>query len=476
MLKRLTAILLALGLAVGAAACGDKKAGENEKIPTLTWYVPGDKQSDIASVMEKVNEITVPAIGAKLNLEFIDTSAYEQRMKMNMAAGAEYDLCFTGWINKYADAVKNGGLLEITELLDKTPELKKSLPQYAWDAATVNGKIYGVPNLQTFALPEGIVVLKEVADKYDFDFSKVRYLEDIEPFLAMVKEGEPDKFPFRCNWGIGMFVSRQYENISSDVVIDRDGKNTEVYFGSDSEIYKKGMETYKRWFEQGYIRPDMAGLSDDTIDYKAGKYVVSCEGWKPGVESDVKNDIGKEVISVVLNTPYMLKDGGVRTMISIGNNCKYPEKALKFIELINTDKELYNLVGFGIEGKHYKLNEDGKVTYIENGGYTPKMQWKFGNQFNALLLEGQEDDVWEKTMELNDEAVKSPLMGFTLDTDPIRSEISQISAVEKNYTIWQYSEELWAERARKLDQAGRQKVKEEIQRQVDEFLKNKQNK
>ena len=71
-------------------------------------------------------------------------------------------------------------------------------------------------------------------------------------------------------------------------------------------------------------------------------------------------------------------------MIGISRTSKNPEKAFKFIELVNTDKDLYNLICFGIEGKHYNLDENGRVVFNDQGGYIPKACWKFGNQFNAL--------------------------------------------------------------------------------------------
>lgn len=474
-MKRILTLALAAVMLLSLTACGGgKQKAESDGVPTLTWYVPGDKQADIASVMEKVNEITVPKIGAKLNLEFIDTNAFSEKMTMNMASGNDFDLCFTGWVNGYNNAVAKGGLMDLTELLKTTPDLVNSLPDYVWECAKIDGKIYAVPNFQTFALPMGLVIMKDVADKYDFDFSKVHSLDDLEPFLEMVKQGEPDKIPFRHNWGSEMYYYGKWEEVgSSGMAIRCDGSTSKLEVLTDTPEYRHYLEKTKEWFDKGYIREDVVGLGDDTVDYRSGKYVVSCEGWKPGVQSDVENDIGREVIVVKLTEPYMKMDGGIKTMIAIGANSKNPEKAMKFIELVNTDKELYNLIGFGIKDKHYTLDSDNKVTYIENGGYVPKMQWKFGNQFNALLLKGQEDGIWEETKEVNDTAVKSPLIGFSLNTDNIRNELSQVSAVSKRYTVWQYSEELWKERDQKLKEAGLDKIKEDVQRQVDEFLANK---
>ena len=476
MKKRIFAVILALIMCVAATAltgCDSKKASGD--IPTLVWYVPGDKQPDMDAVMAKVNEIVETKIGAKLELQFIDTGSFNERMNMTMASGDDFDLCFTGFVNPYAKAVQNEGLLDITDLItEQAPELYDALPEYAWEFARTDDRIYAVPNLQIFALPVGFTVQKQYADKYEFDFSTVKKAKDIEPFLKMVKEGEGSSvIPFRNNWGIGLFYEGIYELISSNVAIKCDGSSSEVFFIYDTPEWKEGVLTFKDWLQKGYIREDIVGLGDDSMDYNMGKYAVACEGYKPGVLAEVKNTINRDVEYISWNTPYMFKDGGARTMIAVGRNSKNPEKAVKLISLLNTDKELYNLICFGIEGKHYEINDNNKVELIPNSGYSPNASWKFGNQFNALVMEGQEDDVWEQTEKQNDEARLSPLIGFTLDTTPIKNEISAVSAVSSGYVLYNYTEESWEKHRKKLVEAGSEIIKEEIQRQVDEFFKNK---
>ena len=476
MKKKVLSSILALVMLVSLAAftgCG-KKASK-DSVPTLTWYVPGDKQSDIESVISKVNEITEKKIGAKINLQFVDTGSFSEKMRMNMAAGDPFDLCFTGFVNPYNSAVSNEGLLDITDIIAKeAPELYDALPEYAWEFARNNDRIYAVPNLQIFALPVGFTVQKRYADKYDFDFGSVKCAKDIEPFLEMVKNGEgKNVIPFRNNWGVGLFYEGKYEVIQSSVAIRTDGSSNEVFFIYDTPEWKEGVLTFRDWLKKGYIRQDIVGLSDDTLDYSQGKYAVACEGYKPGVLAEVKNTIGQDVEYVAWNKPYMFRDGGAKTMIAVGRNSKNPEKAVKFISLLNTDKELYNLICFGIEGKHYTLNNENKVVLTQNSGYAPNASWKFGNQFNALVMEGQEDNVWEQTEKQNNEAVLSPLIGFNLDITPIKNEISAVSAVSSSYVLYNYTEESWEKHRKKLEDAGSEKIKKEIQRQVDEFMKNK---
>ena len=100
MKKRLIALVLILVMAFAFASCGGKRTS-NDGIPTLTWIVPGDAQSDLQSVVDAINEITVEKIGARVDIQFIDAGSFAEKMKMNMASGADFDICFTGYCNNY---------------------------------------------------------------------------------------------------------------------------------------------------------------------------------------------------------------------------------------------------------------------------------------------------------------------------------------------------------------------------------------
>lgn len=148
------------------------------------------------------------------------------------------------------------------------------------------------------------------------------------------------------------------------------------------------------------------------------------------------------------------------------------------IELMNTDVELYNLMVFGIEGKHYKKAGDNRVELIPDAGYYPNKAWSFGNQFNAYLQPGQDDDVWEKTIELNNSAKPSRILGFIFDQEPVKAEIAQTMSVVDEFTpaLWTGSvspDKYLQEFLEKLKVAGADKIIEEKQRQLDAWLKTK---
>lgn len=477
--KRLLAVTLAGVMALSAAGCNSVGKGKDDEIPTLTWVVPGEAQADIMSVMEEANKITEKEIGAKLDMQFVEDSSFAEKMKLNMSANADIDLYFTGWNNSYTNAVKNGGLMDITDLVEKTDGLKEALPDYIWEMAKIDGKIYGVPNLQIVAAAASVTVLDDIAAKYDFDFSNVKTIDDIEPYLEMVKNGEPGIYPYRPSTGVDPWYANKWEAVASYIVLPKGATDTsELKYLYDTEEFKHGAKQLWNWYQKGYIRKDALSIGDDTADYQNGKYAVSPGVWKPGAEVEQKKIIGKDSTFIKLEKPYMTKGKGLSTMISVGANCKHPEKAVEFIKLINTNKELYNLICYGIEGKHYTM-ENNRVKVISGSGYDNLGQcWKFGNTFNAKLMEGQDDNVWEETRKVNEEAEKSSLLGFVFDNTNVKTYLSNISTIISEYNAIDKGvkdpDTYMDEYISRLKEAGIEKVYDEVKKQLDEyFAKNK---
>lgn len=483
-MKRLLAFLLVMVLALSFAGCTSKESTSKEadgEVPTLTWLVPGEKQPDVALVMEELNKILVEKIGAKLDLQFIDTGAYNEKMTMFMASGDEYDLCFTGYINKYQDAAKKGGLLQLDELLKTTPDLVETLPDYIWDIANFNGGIYAVPNQQFIAQRQALYIKKDLADKYGLDVDSIKQTTDIEPFLEKVKNGEPGIYPFRSNYGTGSFGSieneRNSEEVLSGIAVAKKGDKFIVSNNYDSADFRKKADLLHDWYKKGYIRPDVASVMDDTQDQKAGKYAVYVSGYAPGAAESESEKWGWDVIAIPINRPYITMNAGKEALTGIGKRSKHPELAIKLLELVNTDKEVLNLISYGIEGKHYNKLEGDYISYIENSGYSTSGPWTFGNTFNGYLVEGQQSDLHEQIKALNDSADRSGLSGFVLDTTNIRTEISQLESVRGEYKVVNNGSmdpaKYFDDFLKELDQAGINTIIKEVQKQVDEFAKNK---
>lgn len=454
---------------------------KNENLPTITMIIPGTQQSDLKSVLEEADKITSKKIGANIDVQFVDLNAYSGKMLMRVATkDRSYDISWTGYGGRYTSMSQKGAYYPLTDLINSSaPELWDAIEPYMWEDSTINGEIYAVPNSQITFHQYGYAIQKDLADKYGFYKDKIDDPKEIEPFLEKVKNGEDDVYPFCGNYSVDMWTNTKYEKLNDYFYIKTEGDYSKVLNIYDIPEYIEGIETIKEWYQKGYIRADRAFVSDEISNILDNKYAVWDLRWKPGGESQLKQTYGKDYKVIKVGEPYTNNRSSTDTMLAINKNSENKEKAIKLISLLNTDKEFYNLMCYGIKGKHYILDSENKVEYVEGSGYNLKgAAWQLGNQFNALIIEGEDDNVWEETKRLNKEARKSPISGFYFNPSPVADKIAKIGAVFSEYYGIGYSGgdygAKWNEMKEKLEDAGYAEVQREMQSQLDDFLNKKQ--
>ncbi len=485
-------IVMAASMAVGLAGCGGKSDD------TMIWYMPGDKPAALEEVMAAFNEKVEPIIGKKIDMQYIDSGSYGEKMKLKMAAGESYDLAYVGWRSDYQTAVEMGGLKDITELVEQE-KMSEVVDQYYLDSAKVNGKIYAVPNIQIISNPVAFnilpSILKEcgIEDKYaqvaemasvSMSFDELKKMFDLySEMFAAVKAKRPDLYTWNPSGG-NIATYTNYE-IYNNLAIRKDGSDPTLYIEYETEEWKYGCQMVREWYKAGYIRNDVAsvGTGLPTTEERL-KVAFNNNSWGPGSEASEITKYGEPMSYALLYEPYVNRTSALLTMIGVGANAKNPEAAVKFIKLINEDAELYNLLIWGIEGKHYTKNEDGSIKTIDEAGYTMGASavgisgWQFGNQFNSYTLEGEPLDKYEVVEKMNNEAVKSPMLGFVPDTAAIATEMANVSAVKDEYKakIFYGTEDFdtwYPEFCQKMEAAGMKKIQAEIQAQYDAFLASK---
>ena len=473
--KRMMAIVAGIGAAAMLASCtGGKQSanGKDTQIPTLVWYVPGDNQSDLPRVLEEVNKIIEPELGVNLDLQFIDQASYTERLQMMMGSKTEFDMMLTGYVNPFENAIQKGGLMDITEYVKNNENLYSQMPEYAWQAASVAGKIYAVPNQQIWASCWGMAFRKDIVEKYGYDTSRFQTLRDAEEFWDLVRKNDPDLIPLWLSTGDNTLYLDKYEGIAGGCSYNRE--NGEVEMTAVSEDQKEYLSLMNEWYNKGYIRKDVATVQDQTADFRAGRYASTLVTYKPGVEQSKKTQSGGyDWIAIPFSTPYIKRSSITATSTAISATSKHPEECIRFLEMINTNKELYRLICHGIEGIHYNKIDEETIEYINSSGYMPAADWKFGNQFNAYVVSGNPKDVWEQTKKMNQEAEISPLIGFSFVRDNVATEITQISTVNKKYAVAFTSdiEEQWGEMTAEYQNAGIEQICDEINRQIEEYQK-----
>lgn len=466
-----------------------QEAEETLEHVNLTWYYIGSPQSGADEVYAAANEIIKEKINATVDFQCIDWGSYDDKMNLMINAGEEFDICFTSnWSNNYVQNVQKNAFLPLDDLLKEyAPTLSEMIPDSFWDATRVEGEIYGIINYQISTMTNSFTINKELADKYDLDVSSIENYEDIEPFLAALKENESDVIAINNHAKAGSFWGLNLARLGFDEIAGRNipgvirisDDSLEVINQFETDEFVEYAILMRDWYEKGYIRSDAISINDDTADMQAGNIGVYQEGnYSPSSEADNNAKWGFETYAVPISDPVLLTSSIIATMQGISRTSNNPERAMMLMELVNTDVELYNLLSYGIEGQHYEKLEDGTIRLTEDSDYNPGTKWLFGSTGNAYLLEGSSPDVWEKTVEMNESGIPSPLLGFTFDSEPVNSQIAQCNSVIDEYiaaidTGSMDIDTILPEFQEKLRKAGAQDIIDEMQRQINEWLKTK---
>ena len=165
------------------------------------------------------------------------------------------------------------------------------------------------------------------------------------------------------------------------------------------------------------------------------------------------------------------------SMTAINVNSKNPVRALKFLNLMNTDAYLHNLLVFGIEGEHYTKIGENQIKRTKAGEENYAMpDWEMGNMFISYVMDNEPVDKWKKFAEFNASVVPSPALGFVFDTQPVNAEISALKNVMEQFYptiamgMVDYQTAL-PEMNAKLKSSGMDKLLAEVQKQYDEWKK-----
>jgi putative aldouronate transport system substrate-binding protein len=116
-----------------------------------------------------------------------------------------------------------------------------------------------------------------------------------------------------------------------------------------------------------------------------------------------------------------------------------PEAAMKFLNLTYTDKDVINLLIYGIEGRDYVKNDDGTVSYPKGQDattvpYTAQLSCgTLGNYFKMYPMDCTNPASLDWELEQNKNAKASPAMGFTFDASKLKTQYTAVGNVIDQY-------------------------------------------
>lgn len=467
---------------------GDAGAQKQELPPyTIKMFVPGVPQKDQQLVNDEISKYLKDKINVALDMQVIDWGSWQEKMQLKYATNEPFDLTYTANWDNWTSKVESGVLLPLDDLMAKyAKEAVAQLDPKVLEGIKYEGKTYGFPTNKEFAGSKGIMVRKDLADKYKFDLSTVKKPEDLEPFFEVIKKNEPGMIPFLSGKDVGLNIALQeglFVSAGSSAknlgAMDRYTPELKVIDVYADPRYMDILKLSRKWYLAGYINQDAPTLSDFAGAYRSGKVFAYSESLKPGKDAEVSQATGLPWVQIEMTKPIVTTSSTLGAMLSISRTSKDPARVMMFLNLLHTDKKLVNMIAFGLEGKHYVKVGDNVIDYppgvtSQTSGYALGAAYMFGNQFNNYLWANEDPKKWEKFRQFNESAENAKGLGFIFNPEKVKNEISAYNNKVAEYLPGLITgsvdpEQYMPKMVSELKAAGMDKINAEVQRQLDEW-------
>ncbi|WP_054026721.1 ABC transporter substrate-binding protein [Bacillus sp. FJAT-28004] len=473
------ALALMLVMSIVLSACGGSKnegEGTAEKPVELLWYTIGTPQKDVDKVMQEVSKYTAEKIGVTVKMSMIDWGDYSQKLQVMTASGEAVDIMFTSsWAFDYVQNARKGAFMQIDDLLKSHGQgIVDTLDPAFLEGSKIDGHNYGIPANKELPAQEVWRFNKQFVDKYKLDISKVNTLESLEPLLKTIKENEQGVYPFAVDKNQMPYVPYDYVIEKLPMAVSLDTKDYKLVNVLDTPEMKQALNTMHKYYKAGYIPTEAATMDSMTDVQTTGKWFSDRATTQPFADNLWSASYGYPVVSTPASDALIYNWSVMGSMQAISANSKYPEKAMEFLNLLNTDPVLRNMIDSGIEGVHYKKTGDNVMENLDESKNYDMPTFSLGNVMLTYLNTTDPTNKWEEFKKFNDAGTPAPLLGFNFDPSKVTTEIASVQNVREEFwaplMTGTVDPETYIKRANeKFKAAGLDKIMAEAQRQLDEW-------
>ncbi|MDO5349994.1 MAG: extracellular solute-binding protein [Lachnospiraceae bacterium] len=380
--RKAAAISLAAAMAAGSlTGCGGKKeaaAGSDGRyqIKAMTYdYFGNPMKGDVgAEIMDKVEDY----MNMDLEVMWTPKDSYDDKLNLVLAGGGDdmpqiiaTELKSPAIIN----AARAGALWDVEALMQEFPHLKNA-KTVVNDNIRIDGKLYGIYRGRALGR-NGMAYRKDWMDKLGLDTPET--IEDVYNMLYAFTYDDPDGNGQDDTYGLALSKYTAPLDImqtwfgAPNGWGEVDGKLIPVH---QTEEYLEALRWFRKLCEEGLIKKDfptrdVATKSDDLKTQKAGVIVDALDDGRrvadyfenqniEGPEIDFVGAVKKDENS----QPKTMATLGCQGFFVITKAAKTEDdvrKCLEFLDKMN-DEEMLTMANYGLEGNHFQMGDDGKLT------------------------------------------------------------------------------------------------------------------
>ena len=461
---------------------------------TLEWYTNVNSvQPDAEMMMEEFSRYCQEKLNTTINLHMYDWGEYGTTLSTMITAGLNLDIVFAGAGIDYASYARRNAFLPIDEYLDTTlADTAAMFPDAAWDAVTVDGKIYGVPAYKDFSNRANFEANQTLIDDIGVPFPDGEWNTgfDLIDWLYEFKKARDAKYPEKAD--IPIMSQRDlggwytYEgalaamNMTGGFGCEGMGDGEKVFNWYATPEYRKVCKTIRQLVKDG-IMPFQDDFDPDGVYKQNGDLI----GWFGSGLISLNEDANMPYYKTKLyvsNVVTQTTGGFTVGPQCISQKCANPERAAEVLNLVNTDQYAATILRYGVEGEHWTDENNDNIIELgernsdsQNYGWYTWYGWQFGGLGVTKVPEGNPSNFTDLLQDLNNSANALGNVGFQFDTTDVANEVAACSNVinEYNGTLMKGQvdniDELVDEFVAKLEANGSQKIIDACQKQLDEW-------
>jgi len=475
------------GATTGGQTGGSGSSGGEEPY-TVNFVYHAPKEGNQQEVNELINELTMRELGMKVNLIPMSWDTYNAKFPMMLAAQEPLDIAFV-FSFSLAGFLEAGYIVDASEYEEYTQDIYRVLGDDV-KAGYYGDMLVGFPMMNSRAAPSAIFVRKDIFEELGYkveDFNITT--DDMDSFnqltemFAKVKEKYPDIIPFNGYRIFGQNNISYVDGFGNHFgVLENYGQTTTITNWYESEQFRRFAELAREWYLKGYSSKDI-GLDKELgqAKMKAGNTFAFFAAYDTDLATvNVKSQTGYDTVLIPVSKKMKTTTAVNGAMNVVLNTSRDKAKAFQFLNWAYTSKEFNDYLNWGVPGKDWIVNEDGFADYppgvtAQTVNYHSDYGFIYPNMYLMTPWVGNPKNIWEVYQAFDDDALVSKAFGFNFDASPVANEMSQLNAVLAKWedpisfgvvdiepALQQFNDELYA--------AGLQKVMDEKQRQLDEWL------
>ena len=462
-------ILLMLLLVTMLSACGSpagntdttgdtsdnttEAASDNEDYPVIRMaYTRMFSTESESKIEDALNVIMRKEAQAEIDLVPVDFASMTTQYNLMLTGGADsIDIFSSFWYMPLGTLYANGQLAPLDDLLASDGEgvldLFSDTPEIL-DSCKINGKLYGIPSYGPYSSPMIYVVKKTDSDSANIDWSTVTNLDEITEAILKMKQANPDNYYIpgatETYWipkDIDYLGDTNFLGVLTDPL---NSTTVENYYESD--YFMNFIKNVKIWQANDVINPDTMSNTNPTL--MSVQYGITSGtpgyGWDLDewiYEADLQQTYGDNMAGTMIGAR-LITTGTANTYLwHITSFCKDKEAAMRVLKVFYTNDEAASLLGNGIEGENYIINDEGKAQFPEGKDMTNSGWTGLGASYNLPNSSGcpvwyyQPENMWDMMAESNVEAQPSLALGFNFDSTPVADQITACSNVIAQYYL-----------------------------------------